>query len=76
MAREDAATKARRLLGEGRLTVIAIGDDRILARCRGDEAEVYVLGRTPGGWACSCATLGRCSHIRALQLVVLVGSGQ
>jgi uncharacterized Zn finger protein len=44
-----------------------------VAHVRGDEAEVYVVTWDPDGWSCSCPALGRgrCSHVRAVQLVTL-----
>jgi uncharacterized Zn finger protein len=69
--REDARTKARRLLGEGRVTVRCLGPDVIVARVRGDSAREYSVAWDPVGWSCPCAALGRCSHIIATQLVVL-----
>ncbi len=43
MSREDAAAKARRYLGEGRLTVTKVAGDLVRATCRGD-GEGYRLG--------------------------------
>ena len=68
---EDAATKARRLLGEGRVTIRCLSDDAIAADVRGDSG-LHRVTWTPSGWACDCDALRRCSHIRATQLVVLV----
>jgi hypothetical protein len=72
--REDAAAKARRILGEGRVN----------ADVRGDGA-VYSTGRDAHGWWCSCANddagvlvkfaneaKGRCSHLLAVGLIVAV----
>lgn len=75
MPREDAASKARRYLTEGRLTVHRVTDDLIAASCRGDSAVVYRVVWDPGGWTCTCpAVTPKCSHVRALKLVVLVDS--
>lgn len=72
MVREDAQTKARRLLAEGRVTLRTLSDDVILAAVRGDSAAVYRTGWDAGeGWWCSCESVGRCSHLRAVMLVVL-----
>jgi uncharacterized Zn finger protein len=67
--RESAAVKARRLLGEG--TIRRVGTDVIVARVRGDSAREYLVSWDPAGWACPCDALGRCSHVIAVQLVVL-----
>ena len=69
--RENAALKARRLLTEGRLTIRTIGPDAIVANVRGDSARVHVVVWDPTGWFCPCDAIGRCSHILAVQLVVL-----
>ena len=71
MAREDARAKGIRYLTEGRLVVGLVNGHCIEATCRGDSAEMYVLGHEPGGWHCSCPSLGRCSHLVALMLVTL-----
>lgn len=77
--RESSADKARRLLAEGRLRVLRVGDadapGLIVAECRGDSGEVYALGYDPRNkqWRCVCAELrGKCSHIQALQLVTAI----
>jgi uncharacterized Zn finger protein len=77
--RESAAVKGRRLLAEGRLTVIVAGDPArpglIVAECKGDSGTVYALGYDfrSREWRCTCPALGRCSHLVALQLVVRSG---
>jgi uncharacterized Zn finger protein len=72
MPREDTQSKARRLVSEGRVTIRRIGDDLIVAHVRGDTAQVYAVRWDPDGWSCPCPVLGRCSHVRAVQLVTLV----
>ena len=69
--RENAATKALRLLTEGRLRVTRVRGDLIVAECRGDSGQVYHLGHDPRNlqWRCTCEARGRCSHLIALQLV-------
>jgi uncharacterized Zn finger protein len=68
-SREGAATKARRYLCEGRLTVLSVHAGRIWAECRGD-GETYQLGYAHGRWHCSCpARTIDCAHLRALRLV-------
>ena len=70
--REDAATKARRYVCEGRLTIRLVGVEEIRATAKGD-GEVYELGLLPGrGWYCSCpAVTDKCSHLRGLRLVTV-----
>jgi len=69
--REDARTKGRRLVAEGRLTVATVDSGRVAASCKGDSGQVYELGWTPSGWFCTCEARTTCSHLRALQLVVV-----
>jgi uncharacterized Zn finger protein len=72
MARESAAAKGRRYAVEGRLVILRVSDDEIVARCRGDGA-LYDLGWDPGRrWHCSCpARTDRCAHLTALRLVTI-----
>ncbi|MGZ5296847.1 MAG: hypothetical protein ACXWYT_08030 [Actinomycetota bacterium] len=69
--RENAATKARRLLTEGRLTVRTVTENVIEASVHGDSALVYITRWDRGGWTCTCDARSRCSHVQALMLVVL-----
>jgi uncharacterized Zn finger protein len=71
--RENAHTKARRLLVEGRIRVISVSEDdgHVTAEVRGDSARVYVVSYDNGTWCCDCATFGVCSHIKAVQLVTV-----
>jgi uncharacterized Zn finger protein len=71
MPRENAMTKSRRLLGEGRVIVTAVDGRNIDAVVRGDSAELYSVTHRSGSWACDCAALRRCSHVQALMLVTL-----
>jgi len=71
----DAATKARRLLTEGRPDIQEADDKHIKATCRGDSAALYNLGFERGRWWCSCPAV-RCSHLLALQLVVVRPHGE
>lgn len=83
---ENLAQKGRRLLAEGRLELVGVNkitapageplgasEGWVVAKCRGDSGEVYDLGYDPrnGEWRCTCEARGRCSHIAALQLVVV-----
>jgi hypothetical protein len=76
MARETVDEKARRLLGEGRVTVVRAEFDEIDATVTGDSGKAYVVVHRPGGWRCRCvATVDRCSHVVAVGLVTAVPSG-
>jgi uncharacterized Zn finger protein len=69
--RENAMTKARRLLGEGRVIVTHVNGRDIDAVVRGDSAELYRVTHRSGIWADDCPALGRCSHVQALMLITL-----
>lgn len=75
MPREDAWSKGRRLLVEGRLIVRSAGPQGIRALCRGDSGEFYRLGYRPGSWYCDCPCPSRCSHLHALMLVTVRPGG-
>jgi uncharacterized Zn finger protein len=71
--RENAASKGRRYLCEGRLHVETVHPHGVAATCRGDGVR-YQLGWQPGpGWWCTCPVLtDQCAHLIALRLVVAV----
>ena len=71
--RENYYLKAKRLLGEGRLTVRRVEGSTVSASCRGDSGEVYDVGHDPsqGTWYCTCEAKGRCSHMQATMLVTI-----
>lgn len=70
MPRENAAAKAKRLLGEGRVLLTRVVDREVDAIVRGDSGEFYAVSHRPGSWVCPCAALsGACSHVQALMLV-------
>jgi hypothetical protein len=73
---ESADKKARRLVTEGRLTILGVNPTEITAECKGDTGEVHQLGyRATTGWICGCEANRtfnrRCSHLIALQLVTV-----
>ena len=73
MPRESAHDKARRLLTEGRLDVRHVDAHTVVAKCRGDSAQIYSLGYDAGRWWCSCPCMTpECGHLKALRLVTLV----
>jgi uncharacterized Zn finger protein len=62
--RENAEHKARRYLVEGRLEVQRVQSDEVLARCLGDEGDLYVVcwDEQRRAWRCNCPALGwRCA---------------
>lgn len=74
MNRENAATKGKRYLVEGRLMILHVGPSRVIARCRG-TGVVHDLGFLNGRYFCSCAARSTCSHLHALQSVVSIAEG-
>jgi uncharacterized Zn finger protein len=67
---ENAETKGRRYLTEGRLTILRVDRAGVDAECRGAGA-VYRVSYANGTWSCTCAARGTCSHLHALQLVAV-----
>jgi uncharacterized Zn finger protein len=67
--REDSASKARRLLGEGRVTIVHADEGGVAALIRGDSAMTYRVTHAGGEWRCDCAARTRCSHVQAVMLV-------
>jgi len=53
------------------VTIGFVGEDEIMAGVRGDFARRYVVRWDPSGWSCDCDAVRTCSHIRAVQPVVL-----
>ncbi len=72
--RENASKKAERLLTSGRLRVLQVEGNLIVAECRGDSGEVYQLGYQPDfeRWGCTCPARTACSHLQALWSVTAV----
>lgn len=73
--RENAKDKGLRLLASGRLRVLRVDGDVIVAECRGDSGQVYSLGHDPARaphWRCTCPAKTACSHLHALWLVTAV----
>jgi uncharacterized Zn finger protein len=68
--RESAQAKARRYLGEGRLSVLRVDKSQVVAECRGG-GTVYRLGYENGVWRCDCPARGTCCHLHALMLVTV-----
>lgn len=77
--RENARTKATRLLVEGRVSITYVGiEGEVRARVRGDSGLLREVefDRAVGQWFCDCPARGRCSHVMAVQAVVLVNGAQ
>ena len=73
MVRDSASAKSRRYLAEGRVIIIRVSDDRVLARVRGD-GHIWLVIYESGRWSCPCpARTDQCSHLRALRLITAVG---
>ena len=69
--RENAATKARRYLTEGRVILTEVSPRTINALVRGDGICHAVVWH-PDTWFCTCEARGTCSHLIAVRLVVAV----
>lgn len=67
--REDAQTKSRRLLVEGRVVITAVAGSHVEARVRGDGV-IHDVTANGDAWSCSCPARGRCSHLLAVGHVV------
>lgn len=65
---ESVREKAHRLLTSGCVTVIARAGQDTTATVLGDHGR-YEIRRRRGGWHCTCANFGRCSHLEAVLLI-------
>lgn len=72
MPRENARTKADRLLLEGRVMLIEVSRHGVVARVRG-EGVIHTARYSFGTWSCSCpARTDACSHLHAVRRVTAV----
>lgn len=69
MPPEDVLSKARRYLGEGRLTITAVNAAEIRAVCRGDGRHHHLGYNYIDGWHCDCPARVTCCHLVALRHV-------
>jgi uncharacterized Zn finger protein len=73
--RENARTRAIRLLAEGRVLIVRVLPTSVLAYVRGDSGELRTVTWDPRrGFRCDCPAIGMCAHGHAVSSVVLVGS--
>jgi hypothetical protein len=73
VARENARSRAVRLLAERRVMVLRVLPTSVLAMVRGDSGELREVRWDPRrGWSCSCPAVGLCAHGHAVASVVLV----
>lgn len=70
-ARESAAQKAIRLLAQGRVQVRRVDGRGVLAEVRGDSGALRTVTYESGLWSCDCPARRDCSHVRAVQQVVV-----
>ena len=70
--RENARTKSKRLLIEGRVLIRSAGPQGVSALVRGDSGCLRRVSYENARWFCDCPALGPCSHIMAVEAVVLV----
>lgn len=68
--RENAETKGRRYLIEGRVVLRVVRPGFVDAIVRGSD-KFYEVSLRNGFWTCNCFAKGRCSHLVAVQLVVV-----
>lgn len=73
--RENAASKACRLLISGRVFVRIVNANEVIAAVRGDRGELYATGFIRFRWRCSCPAVGPCSRLLAVQRVALTPGG-
>lgn len=72
LGRENAATRALRLLIEARVMIKRIDDRGVLAEVRGDSGSLRTVTFEIDRWFCDCPARGeRCAHVRAVQLVTV-----
>jgi hypothetical protein len=76
--RENAESKARRYLTEGRVRIVACDEaaGTIVAEVRG-SGTVYAAGHGPKGWSCDCPAKSKnCAHVLALRLITVLEPGE
>jgi uncharacterized Zn finger protein len=66
--RETARARGRRLLAEGRLTILEARQGYVAALCKGDTGEIYEVVFDRDRWSCSCVARTQCGHMYAAQL--------
>jgi hypothetical protein len=71
MPRENAQSKAHRLLVGGAVSVLEVSPHRCTASVKGDTAT-HAVTFDGDRWACDCAAVGPCSHALAVARVVAV----
>ena len=71
MPTETIDAKAARLLAEGRVQVVWATDGLVQGKVRGDSGVHDVRWTRTGGWNCSCAAYGECSHRLAIAAVTM-----
>jgi uncharacterized Zn finger protein len=70
-AGETIEAKASRYLAEGRVQILSVHGDQVVAHVRGSQPDPYEVRYNGTVWTCSCeAQTWRCSHVVAVQQVV------
>lgn len=62
--------KAGRLLAEGRVRLERVAGDLVVATVEGDTGT-YAVECAQASWRCNCPARSECSHLLAVQLVVV-----
>jgi uncharacterized Zn finger protein len=70
--RENAASKASRLLVEARVQIVRLDEGGCLALVRGDSGLMRTVRFEVGAWTCDCPAIGYCSHAISVARVVVV----
>jgi uncharacterized Zn finger protein len=75
--RENARTRAMRLLTERRVMIVHASPRSVLAVVRGDSGSLREVRWDPRrGFSCSCPAVGICAHGHAVASVVVVPSNE
>lgn len=72
-ARENAASKAARYLISGRVQIRSVTPTEVIADVRGG-GFLWRVEYSDGWWRCTCPARSKCSHLVAVEQVVVVES--
>ena len=68
--RENSAERARRWIRQAAVAIVRVEEGYVLGAVR-DPAGVRTVKLVSGFWSCTCEARGPCSHVRAIQLLVV-----
>jgi hypothetical protein len=75
MTTPQTYAKANRYLTERRIAIIKRSKTTAIAYVQGDHGN-YITGGSDNGWTCTCPAHGTCSHIIAVEALVVQGKLQ